>query len=169
MDDYKILVYMPNYHAKSGDSDVNRMKVLAPLVETAFEFAKNKEYFKALNLNSELFMQGLNDLTQDHSSSKDVMNLMLLAYDYNLINDEQVAISITINVSISFGISFSEVVTRVAMNSGKNPYSSYSYFIFDFSSICSCLERLASNGKNLSSCFVSEVCTYSNLLKSFSV
>ena len=59
MDDYKILVYMPNYHAKSGDSDVNRMKVLAPLVETAFEFAKNKEYFKALNLNGLIYASTL--------------------------------------------------------------------------------------------------------------
>lgn len=55
MDDYKILVYMPNFIAKSGDSDVNRMRVLAPLVETAFDFAKNKEYFKALNLNGLIY------------------------------------------------------------------------------------------------------------------
>ena len=59
MDDYKILVYMPNYHAKSGDSDVNRMKVLAPLVETAFEFAKNRDYFKALNLNGLIYASTL--------------------------------------------------------------------------------------------------------------
>ncbi len=55
MDDYKILVYMPNFHSKSGDSDVNRMKVLSPLVEEAFEFAKNKQYFKALNLNGLIY------------------------------------------------------------------------------------------------------------------
>ena len=59
MDDYKILVYMPNFHAKSGDSDVNRMKVLAPLVETAFDFAKNKNYFKALNLNGLIYASTL--------------------------------------------------------------------------------------------------------------
>ncbi|MCR5027081.1 MAG: shikimate kinase [Methanobrevibacter sp.] len=59
MDDYKILVYMPNYHAKSGDSDVGRMKVLAPLVETAFDFAKDKEYFKALNLNGLIYASTL--------------------------------------------------------------------------------------------------------------
>ena len=55
MDDYKILVYMPNFISKSGDSDVNRMRVLAPLVETAFDFAKNKDYFKALNLNGLIY------------------------------------------------------------------------------------------------------------------
>ena len=59
MDDYKILVYMPNFHAKSGDSDVNRMKVLAPLVETVFDFAKNKNYFKALNLNGLIYASTL--------------------------------------------------------------------------------------------------------------
>ncbi|MBR0059319.1 MAG: shikimate kinase [Methanobrevibacter sp.] len=59
MDDYKILVYMPNFIAKSGDSDVNRMRVLAPLVETAFDFAKNKEYFKALNLNGLIYASTL--------------------------------------------------------------------------------------------------------------
>ena len=59
MDDYKILVYMPNFIAKSGDSDVNRMRVLAPLVETAFDFAKNKNYFKALNLNGLIYASTL--------------------------------------------------------------------------------------------------------------
>lgn len=59
MDDYKILVYMPNFHAKSGDSDVNRMKVLAPLVEMAFGLAKDKEYFKALNLNGLIYASTL--------------------------------------------------------------------------------------------------------------
>lgn len=59
MDDYKILVYMPNFIAKSGDSDVNRMRVLAPLVEIAFDFAKNKNYFKALNLNGLIYASTL--------------------------------------------------------------------------------------------------------------
>lgn len=59
MDDYKILVYMPNFHAKSGDSDVNRMKVMAPLVETAFDFAKNRDYFRALNLNGLIYASAL--------------------------------------------------------------------------------------------------------------
>lgn len=50
-----ILVYMPNFYSKSGDSNPERMKLLAPLVETAFEFAKNKDYFKALNLNGLIY------------------------------------------------------------------------------------------------------------------
>ena len=59
MDDYEILVYMPNFIAKSGDSDVKRMRVLAPLVETAFDFAKDKDYFKALNLNGLIYASTL--------------------------------------------------------------------------------------------------------------
>ena len=55
MEDHPILVYMPNFHSKSGDSNPERMKVLAPLVETAFEFAKRKDYFKALNLNGLIY------------------------------------------------------------------------------------------------------------------
>lgn len=55
MQNYPILVYMPNFHSKSGDSNPERMKLLAPLVKTAFEFAKNGDYLKALNLNGLLY------------------------------------------------------------------------------------------------------------------
>ena len=55
MEDYPILIYMPNFYSKSGDSDANRMKLLAPLVETAFDFARNGDYFKALNLNGLIY------------------------------------------------------------------------------------------------------------------
>ena len=55
MNEYSILVYMPNYYSKSGDADANRMKLLSPLVETAFEFACNKDYIKALNLNGLIY------------------------------------------------------------------------------------------------------------------
>lgn len=55
MEDYPILVYMPNFYSKSGDSDPERMKLLSPLVETAFGFAKQKEYFKALTLNGLIY------------------------------------------------------------------------------------------------------------------
>ena len=55
MDDYPILVYMPNFYSKSGDSNPERMKLLSPLVDTAFEFAKQRNYFKALNLNGLIY------------------------------------------------------------------------------------------------------------------
>jgi shikimate kinase len=59
MPDYSILIYMPNFHSKSGESDVNRMKVLAPLVETAYDFARKKDYFKAINLNGLIYSSAL--------------------------------------------------------------------------------------------------------------
>ena len=59
MDDYNILIYMPNFHSKSGESDVNRMKVLAPLVEIAYDFASKKDYFKAINLNGLIYASAL--------------------------------------------------------------------------------------------------------------
>ncbi len=55
MDEYYILVYMPNYYSKSGDSNPDRMKLLAPLVEIAFDFASQRDYFKALNLNGLIY------------------------------------------------------------------------------------------------------------------
>ena len=59
MEEYSILIYMPNFHSKSGDSDVNRMKVLSPLVETAYDFACKKDYFKAINLNGLIYSSAL--------------------------------------------------------------------------------------------------------------
>lgn len=59
MEVYSILVYMPDYYSKSGDSDAERMRVMAPLVETAYEFARNKNYFKALNLNGLIYSAAL--------------------------------------------------------------------------------------------------------------
>lgn len=55
MDEYSVLVYMPNYYSKSGDSNPDRMKLLAPLVETAFDFACDKDYLKALTLNGLIY------------------------------------------------------------------------------------------------------------------
>ena len=59
MDDYDILIYMPDFHSKSGDSDVGRMKVMAPLVETAYEFACKRDYFRAINLNGLIYSSAL--------------------------------------------------------------------------------------------------------------
>lgn len=59
MEDHSILIYMPNFHSKSGESDVSRMKVLAPLVETAYDFACKKDYFKAINLNGLIYSSTL--------------------------------------------------------------------------------------------------------------
>ncbi|MBQ2654567.1 MAG: shikimate kinase [Methanobrevibacter sp.] len=55
MEEHPILVYMPNFYSKSGDTNPERMKLLSPLVETAFSFAKQKDYFKAINLNGLIY------------------------------------------------------------------------------------------------------------------
>ena len=54
-----ILVYMPDFYSKSGDSDAERMKLMAPLVKNAFSMAKNKDYFNALNLNGIIYSAAL--------------------------------------------------------------------------------------------------------------
>lgn len=59
MEELPVLVYMPNFISKSGSSDVNKMKLMSPLVETAFEIAKNRDYFKALNLNGLIYSAAL--------------------------------------------------------------------------------------------------------------
>ena len=59
MEEYPVLVYMPNFGSKSGSSDVGRMKVLSPLVETAFGLARSGDYFKALNLNGLIYANTL--------------------------------------------------------------------------------------------------------------
>lgn len=60
MEDFPILIYMPDEISESGSSDVNRMKLLAPLVESAFKIARNGDYFKALNLNGLIYAAALN-------------------------------------------------------------------------------------------------------------
>ncbi len=57
--EYDVLVFMPDKESLSGSSDVNRMKLVAPFVEMAFEKAMNKEYFKALTLNGLLYANAL--------------------------------------------------------------------------------------------------------------
>lgn len=59
MEEYPVLVYMPNFGSKSGSSDVGRMKVLSPLVETAFGLVRSGDYFKALNLNGLIYANTL--------------------------------------------------------------------------------------------------------------
>ena len=60
LDDENVLVFMPDKESLSGSSDVSRMKLIAPLVDMAFEKAMNKEYYKALTLNGLLYGSVLN-------------------------------------------------------------------------------------------------------------
>lgn len=76
MEELPVLVYMPNFISKSGSSDVNKMKLMSPLVETAFEIAKNRDYFKALNLNGLIYAAALGF---DSSIAIDALNAGALA------------------------------------------------------------------------------------------
>lgn len=76
MEEYPVLVYMPNFGSKSGSSDVGRMKVLSPLVETAFGLARSGDYFKALNLNGLIYA---NTLGFDSNISIDALEVGAIA------------------------------------------------------------------------------------------
>ena len=68
MPDYDVLVFMPDKESLSGSSDVDRMKLVAPFVEMAFEKAMNREYLEALTLNGLLYGNALgfdNDIALD--------------------------------------------------------------------------------------------------------
>ncbi|MDR0913441.1 MAG: shikimate kinase [Methanobrevibacter sp.] len=64
MENNKVLIYMPDIMSNTANSDVKKMKLLAPYVELAFDFARKKDYFKALNLNGILYSAALNFDTQ---------------------------------------------------------------------------------------------------------
>lgn len=59
MPNHKLLIYMPNIISMTANSDVERMKLLAPLVDMAFEKACQKQYYTALNLNGILYSNAL--------------------------------------------------------------------------------------------------------------
>ncbi|MCL2687342.1 MAG: shikimate kinase [Methanobrevibacter sp.] len=59
MSDHKLLIYMPDKHSMTANSDVERMKLLAPLVDMAFEKACQREYYNALILNGILYSNTL--------------------------------------------------------------------------------------------------------------
>lgn len=60
----KILIYMPNKSSHTAQSDVMAMKILAPYVKIAFEYAKNKNIETALTLNGFLYCAALDFDTQ---------------------------------------------------------------------------------------------------------
>lgn len=59
MENHKILIYMPEAISLTGESNVEKMKLLSPLVKIAFDLASKKEYFKALTLNGLLYSASL--------------------------------------------------------------------------------------------------------------
>jgi shikimate kinase len=59
MENHNILIYMPDAISLTADSNVEKMRLLSPLVEIAFDLACKKEYFKALTLNGLLYSASL--------------------------------------------------------------------------------------------------------------
>ncbi len=55
MEEQNILIYMPDKKSPTAQSDVRRMKLLAPLVEVAFDEALKSNVYKALTLNGLLY------------------------------------------------------------------------------------------------------------------
>ena len=105
MDEYSILVYMPNFHSKSGEVDVNRLKVLSSLVETAYDFAYNKKFFKALNLNGLIYSS-------------------LLGFDSSIAIDALQAGALASGLS-GTGSSFVAIVNEEVMDDVKDSWMKY--------------------------------------------
>ncbi|MGF7118859.1 shikimate kinase [Methanobacterium oryzae] len=59
MEGQNILIYMPNKKSLTAQSDIGRMKLLAPYVELAFNEALNGDIYKALTLNGFLYCAAL--------------------------------------------------------------------------------------------------------------
>ncbi len=60
MEEQSILIYMPNKKSPTAQSDVARMKLLAPWVKLAFHEALNDNIYQALTLNGILYSAALN-------------------------------------------------------------------------------------------------------------
>ena len=59
MEGQNILIYMPNKKSLTAQSDIGRMKLLAPYVQLAFNEALNGDIYKALTLNGFLYCAAL--------------------------------------------------------------------------------------------------------------
>ncbi|MDR1820272.1 MAG: shikimate kinase [Methanobrevibacter sp.] len=59
IEEYTILIYVPDTVSLTKNSDVEKMRLLSPLVDVAFDLASNKEYFKALTLNGFFYSTAL--------------------------------------------------------------------------------------------------------------
>jgi shikimate kinase len=59
MENYEILIYMPEAISLTRESNVEKMRLLSPLVKIAYDLACKKEYFKALTLNGLLYSASL--------------------------------------------------------------------------------------------------------------
>ncbi|KZX17388.1 homoserine kinase [Methanobrevibacter cuticularis] len=113
MEKHKLLIYIPNIESMTAKSDVSRMKLLAPLVDIAFEKACQKQYFNALNLNGILY-----------SSS--------LGFDTNIAIDALDAGAIASGLS-GTGSAYVAIVDETSKDEVKDVWNSYSGKIIETS------------------------------------
>lgn len=59
MEEQNILIYMPEIKSLTAQSDIGRMKLLAPYVKLAFDLALNGDIYHALTLNGLLYCAAL--------------------------------------------------------------------------------------------------------------
>ena len=106
MEKQKVLIYLENIDSMTANSDVNRMKLLSPLVKIAFEKACAKQYYTALNLNGILYSASL-------------------GFDVNIAIDALNAGAIASGLS-GTGSAFVAIVDDNSIDDVKSAWSSYS-------------------------------------------
>lgn len=90
-----VLLFLVDCESETINSDINRMKLISPLVDLAFEQALNKNYYMALNLNG--FLYG-SVLAYDNNISIEALNAGALASGLSgtgsafsaIVNDEDI-------------------------------------------------------------------------------
>ena len=105
MPDYDILVFMPDKESLSGSSDVDRMKLIAPVVRIAFNQALDGDYLEALTLNGLLYGN-------------------VLGFDNNIALDALQAGALASGLS-GTGSSFVAIVDESSIDGVKEAWASY--------------------------------------------
>ena len=102
---YDVLVFMPDKESLSGSSDVDRMKLIAPLVRMAFNQALDGDYLEALTLNGLLYAN-------------------VLGFDNNIAIDALQAGALASGLS-GTGSSFVAIVDESSIDGVKEAWASY--------------------------------------------
>lgn len=105
MEENSVLIFLVDRESSTYNSDRSRMQLMAPMVDLAFEQAKNKNYYLALNLNGLLYSNAL-------------------GYDPNIELDALSAGALASGLS-GTGSAISAIVTDKSIDKVKDAWSSY--------------------------------------------
>ncbi|MDD5960179.1 shikimate kinase [Methanobrevibacter wolinii] len=105
MEENSVLIFLVDRESSTYNSDRSRMQLIAPMVDLAFEQAKNKNYYLALNLNGLLYSNAL-------------------GYDPNIELDALSAGALASGLS-GTGSAISAIVTDKSIDKVKDAWSSY--------------------------------------------